>query len=75
MAGRNLKFTDYWSQKPVEKASEEEKYDEQYVRNVLTEQSKLNSKLGRLFVDQSENSNDRCEKLNKQNESKRNIRT
>ena len=55
IAGSNLKFTDFLSRNPVEKAASEDVYDEQYVINILSEQAKLNVKYGPLFVDQSQN--------------------
>ena len=54
IAGRNLKFTNYLSRNPVEGASTESKYDEEYVINILTEHAKLNAKYGSLFDSQSE---------------------
>ena len=52
-AGSNLKFTDYLSRNPVEGATPEENYDEEYVINILAEQAGLNLKYGQLFGDQS----------------------
>ena len=49
----NLKFTDFLSRNPLENASKEEVYDEQYVINILSEQAELNAKYGTLFADQS----------------------
>ena len=54
IAGSNLKFTDFLSRNPVENASNEEVYDEQYVINFLSEQAELNAKYGTLFADQSQ---------------------
>ena len=54
IAGSNLKFTDFLSRNPVENASNEEVYDEQYVINILSEQAELNAKYGTLFADQSQ---------------------
>ena len=54
IAGSNLKFTDFLSRYPVENASNEEVYDEQYVINILSEQAELNAKYGTLFADQSQ---------------------
>ena len=53
IAGSNLKLTDCLSRNPVEKASNEDVYDEQYVINILSEQAELNAKYGTLFADQS----------------------
>ena len=49
IAGKNLKFTHYLSRNPVEGAPTENKYDEEYVINILTEHAKLNAKYGSLF--------------------------
>ena len=54
IAGKNLKFTDYLSRNPVEGATTENKYDEEYVINILTEHAKLNAKYVSLFDNQSE---------------------
>ena len=54
IAGSNLKFTDFVSRNPVENASNEEVYDEQYVIIILSEQADLNAKYGTLFADQSQ---------------------
>ena len=54
IAGSNLKFTDFLRRNPVENASNEEVYDEQYVINILSEQAELNAKYGTLFADQSQ---------------------
>ena len=54
IAGKNLKFTDYLSRNPVEGAPTGNKYDEEYVINILTEHAKLNAKYGSLFDNQSE---------------------
>ena len=54
IAGSNLKFTDFLSRNPVENASNEDVYDEQYVINILSEQAELNAKYGTLFADQSQ---------------------
>ena len=53
IAGNNLKFTDYLSRNPVGGATPEERYDEEYVINILSEQAKLNIKYGPIFADQS----------------------
>ena len=42
IAGSNLKFTDFLSRNPVENATTEDVYDEQYVINILSEQAELN---------------------------------
>ena len=52
IAGSNLKFTDYLSRNPVEGATTENTYDEQYVINTLTDQAELNLKYGRVFTNQ-----------------------
>ena len=52
-AGNNLKFTDYLGKNPVGGATSEEKYDEEYFINILSEQAKLNIKYGPIFADQS----------------------
>ena len=54
IAGSNLKFTDFLSRNPVEGATTEKMYDEHYVINILTEQAELNSKYGRIFTNQSQ---------------------
>ena len=54
IAGRNLKFTDYLSRNPVGGAPTEDKYDEEYVINILTEHAELNAKYGSLFDSQSD---------------------
>ena len=53
ISGSNLKFTNFLSENPVEDATTEDVYDEQYVINILSEQAELNMKYGSLFVDQS----------------------
>ena len=52
IVGSNLKFTDFLSRNPVEGATTENMYDEQYVINILTEQAELNPKYGRVFTNQ-----------------------
>ena len=52
-----MKFTDYLSRDPVGGATLEEKYDEEYVINILAEQAELNLKHGQLFENQSKRSN------------------
>ena len=59
--GKNLKFTDYLSRNPVERAPTESKYDEEYVINILTVHAKMNAKYGSLFDSQSENSKQNTE--------------
>ena len=75
IAGSNLKFTDFLSRNPVEGATTENMYDEQYVINVLTEQAKLNSKYRRIFTNQSQQTPNsktmREHKLNNQSEANR----
>ena len=66
IAGSNLKFTDFLSRNPVENATTEDVYDEQYVITILSEQAELNLKYGSLFADQSRNAS----KRNKMNETK-----
>ena len=58
IAGNNLKFTDLLSRTPVEKATNEDAYSEQYVINILLE-DELNAKYGPLFVDQPQNAPER----------------
>ena len=65
IAGSNLKFTDYLSRNPVGGAAIEDKYDEQYVINILTEHAELNVKYGSLFNSQSETSTTVAEKKRK----------
>ena len=52
--GSNLKFTDYLSRNPVGGAPTEDKYDDEYVINILTEHAELNAKYGSLFDSQSD---------------------
>ena len=49
-----MKFTDYLSRNPVGRARTEDKYDEEYVINILTEHAELNAKYGSLFDSQSD---------------------
>ena len=75
IAGSNLKFTVFLSENPVEKATNEDVYDEQYVINILSEQAELNVNYGTLFADQSQNAPEkttRTQKKNKNNQSHRN---
>ena len=48
--GNNLKLTDFLSRNPVEGATTENMYDEQYVINIPTEQAEMNLKHGRVFT-------------------------
>ena len=61
IAGSNLKFTDYLSRNPVEGATPEENYEEEYVINILPQHAKLNLKHGRLFADQSKHDKSKTE--------------
>ena len=70
IAGSNLKFTDYLSRNPVEGATPEDNYDEEYVINILSEQAKLNAKYGQLFTDQSDISKRVTEIKNDRSENK-----
>ena len=70
IAGSNLKFTDYLSRNPVEGATPEDIYDEEYVINILSEQAKLNAKYGQLFADQSDTSKRETEIKNDRSENK-----
>ena len=54
IAGSNMKFTDYLSRNPAGGAPTEDKYDEEYVINILTEHAELNAKYGSLFDSQSD---------------------
>ena len=49
-----MKFTDYLSRNPVGGAPTEDKYDEEYVINILPEHAELNAKYGSLFDSQSD---------------------
>ena len=75
IAGSNLKFTDFLSRNPVEGATTENMYDEQYVINIFTEQAELNLKYGRIFTNQSQqtpnNKTMREHKVNNQSEANR----
>ena len=51
IAGKNLDITDYLRRNPQGGATTEDKYDEEYVINILSEQAKLNLKYGQLFAD------------------------
>ena len=65
IAGSNLKFTVFLSENPVEKATNEDVYDEQYVINILSEQAELNVNYGTLFADQSQNAPERTTRTQK----------
>ena len=75
ISGNNLKFTDFPNHNPVEGATTENMYDEQYVKSILTEQAELNLKYGRIFTNQIQRApstkitHDR--KLNSQSETNR----
>ena len=64
----SLKFTDYRSQNPVEGAMPEDKYDEENVISILSEQAKLNLIYGQLFADQSKDSKRPAERKNGKSE-------
>ena len=53
ITGRNLKFTNFISRNPAGGAAIENKYDEDYVINVLTDYAALNAKYSSLFDNQS----------------------
>ena len=74
IAGSNLKFTDFFSKNPVEKATNEDVYDEQYLINILSEQAELNVKYGTLFADHSKSAPERTKRTEKKinNQSHRN---
>ena len=59
IAGSNLMFTDFLSRNLVENATTEDVYDEQYVINILSEQTELNRKYGQIFADQSQSATER----------------
>ena len=65
IAGSNLNFTDFLSRNPVEKATNEDVYDEQYIINILSEQAELNVKYGTLFADQSKSAPERTKRTEK----------
>ena len=69
IAGSNLKFIDYLSKNPVGGAPTENKYDEKYVINILTEHAELNAKYGSLFDSQSNYSKQDTEIKRKTSES------
>ena len=77
IAGSNLEFTEFLGCNPLEGATTENMYDEQYVINILTEQAELNSKYEykRIFTNQSHetpNNKTMCEhKLNNQSKANR----
>ena len=70
IAGSYLKFTDYLSRNPVERATPEDSYDEEYVISILSEQAKLNAKYGQLLADQSDISKRGTEIKNERSENK-----
>ena len=72
IAGSNLKFTDFLSRNPVEEATTEDVYDEQYVITILSEQAEINVKYGSLFVDESRNApeTNKTEETKSDNQSK-----
>ena len=74
IAGSNLKFTDFLSRTPVENATTEDVYDEQYVINILSEQAEMNRKYGPIFADQSQNATEGTKptEINFDDQSKRN---
>ena len=74
IAGSNLKFTDFLSRNPVENATTEDVYDEQYVINILSEQDELNRKYGQVFADQSQSATERTKttEINSNIQSQRN---
>ena len=55
IAASNLKFAGFLSRNPVENATTEDVCDEQYVINILSEETELNRKYGPIFADQSQN--------------------
>ena len=75
IAGSNFEFTEFLSRNPAEGTTTENMYDEQYVINIFTEQAELNSKYGRIFTNQSQqtpnNKTMREQKLNNQSEANR----
>ena len=74
IAGSNSKFTDFLSRNPVENATTEDVYDEQYVINILSEQAELNRKNGQVFADQSQSATERTKmtEINSNDQSQRN---
>ena len=67
IAGSNLNFTIFLSRNPVGGASIEDKYDEQYVINILTEHAELLLKYSSLFDNQSETRTIEASKTRKRN--------
>ena len=51
IAGSNLNFTDFLCRNLLENATTEDVYDQQYVINILSEQTESNTKYGSLFAD------------------------
>ena len=74
IAGSNLKFTDFLGRNPVENATTEDVYDEQYVINILSEQAELNRKYVQIFADQSQSATERPKttEINSNDQSQRN---
>ena len=74
IAGSNLKFANFLSRNPVENATTEDVYDEQYVINILSEQAELNRKYGQIFADQSQSATERTKttEINSNDQSQRN---
>ena len=74
IAGSNLKFTGFLSRNPVENATTEDVYDEQYVINILSEQAELNRKYEQIFPDQSQSATERTKttEINSNDQSQRN---
>ena len=72
ITGSNLKFGDFLCRNPVDGATTENLYEEQKVKNFLTEQVQLNLKYGRSQSQQTPNSKITCErKSNNQSETNR----
>ena len=70
IAGSYLKFTDNLNRNPVEVATPEDNYNEEYLINIPSEQASLNLKYGQLFADQSNDSKHVTETNNGTSESK-----
>ena len=56
ITGSNLKCTKNLSRNPVGGAMPKDKYDKEYVINILSEQAIIKFKYGQLFADQSKDS-------------------
>ena len=65
-----MKFTDYLCRNPVEGTTPEDNYDEEYVINILSEQTKLNANYGQPFAEQSDISKRVTEIKNDRSENK-----